>query len=211
MITLTAQGKVYAGVLVVGIAIGMGGGWALWRPRPAPVETPAPSIRQPDSSLVVARRPDSTVRPSHIIPKGATPEREIHLAIEPKPLIVHDTVTLPAPAVGPAETITKVDTVQPPPVRMAITDVRVKDGSHRIIASSPDGRVLDSLSIDVPLVNMRPQRVLAWSVGVTRDLLTASWGGVVTRDLGPLRTFAIATPAQAGLKAELRAGVALRF
>ena len=209
MIGLTATGKIYAGVLGAGVVLGLLGGWGLWHPRPGPVETRAPSVRQKDSSLVLARRPDTTLKIAHEIPKGWVPERQIEVGVAPTPLIVHDTIAVPG---EPGRLLVKVDTVNAPPVRIALTFATLPDGTHRVIASSPDGRVLDSLSVDVPVgKNAAPERVLRYALGVTRDLVTSSWGAIASRDLGPFRVFAIGEPAQHAQRAQFKLGVGLRF
>lgn len=209
MIGLTGQGKRYALVLGAGVLMGLGGGWGLWHPRSVPVERAASAVRQKDSSLVLARNPDTVIKVVHTIPKGWVPERQVEIAVAPKPIIVHDTVPVPG---EPGRTVVKVDTVQIPAVRVSLSYARLPDGTHRVVASSPDGTILDSLSVDVPVgPSAKLQRTLKYSAGVTRDLLTGAWGGAITRDLAFLRLEAIGEPAQGTSKAQLKIGVAIRF
>ena len=69
--------------LLVGAGGGLGFGWHFWRPKSV-VETPAASVRQPDSSLVLRRAPDAHAKPAQDIPNGATVERVVHVEVQPK-------------------------------------------------------------------------------------------------------------------------------
>lgn len=206
MIGLTPKGRTLGWTLVAGLSLGLFLGWFLWRPKPPMIETAASSARQPDSSLVLARRPDTVVRIVHRIPPGYVPERSLSIAVQPTPRV--DTLWRP----GVEREILRVDTLRPPVVRVVLTLARLGDGSRRVIASSPDGRVLDSLSIDVPLgESAAPARKLVHSVGATRDLLSGAWGAIASRDAGPLRLFAIAEPGVVGRPFQFKVGVGLRF
>lgn len=190
--------------LLVGAGGGLGFGWHFWRPKSV-VETPAASVRQPDSSLILQRAPDAGAKPAQEIPKGATVERVVHLEVQPR-AIVRAVVAVGADSllivhagsvpVGPALTAaipTKTDSsrlgspVLCPPIGVDLTLIRLKDGTQRVVASSKDGLVLDSLSVDRPVSDVAQPRALAWSAGPI-------WGGGdngvgvnLTRDLGPLR------------------------
>lgn len=211
MIPLTDKGKSLAWALGLGIAIGISAGWTLWKPRAPIVESPAVSIRQPDSSLVLARRPDTVVKIRHQLPPGFVPERHVELAVQPRPPIAP--VSPNAGNVSPsAPIVSHFDPIVPAPVRIRLTLGRMPDGTRRVIASSPDGEVMDSLSIDVPLgESAAPARKLVHSIGVTRDVLTGAWGAVVTRDVAFLRLSAIGEPAQAGMRAQLKVAAGIRF
>lgn len=206
MIALAPKGKAMAWSAAFGISVGLTAGWGLWHPRPPVVEAPAASVHQPDSSLVLARRPDTVLRIVHRIPPGYVPERSVEIAVQPKPKV--DTLWRP----GAVREILRVDTLKPPVVRVALTVARLGDGSHRVIASSPDGRILDSLSIDVPVgPSAAPARALPYSAGVTRDLLSGAWGAIASRDAGPFRIFAGAEAGAIGRPAQLKIGIGLRF
>ena len=103
--------------------------------------------------------------------------------MQPAPL--HDTIPVPG------DTVLKVDTVLPPPVHIALTLAPLPDGSHRVIASSRDGRIIDSLSIDVPVgARASPERVLRWSAGVLNGVGGSGWGVYIARDAGPMHLLA---------------------
>lgn len=183
--------------LLVGAGGGLGFGWRYWRPQSV-VETPAPSVRQKDSSLILARVPDAKAKPKQQIPAGATVERIDHIVVQPRAVPVpasSDSGRNENPAHDSASSNRIVDNVSRgtflcPPVRIDLTLIRLKDNTQRVIASSPDGTVIDSLSVDTPVEKATVQRKLAWSAGPI-------WGGGdngigvnATRDLGPLRLVA---------------------
>ncbi len=185
-------------------------GWVLWRPAAPIAEPPAVAVRQGDSSLVLARRPDTTVKIPHVIPAGTRPVREISVAVQPAaPLIVHDTVPVPG---EPGRLIVKVDTVFCPAVVVNLTEVEnTADHTRRLVASSPDGRVIAERSIDVPLAPARaPPRQLPWSAGALR-VQDNGWGGYLSRDLGPFRLLAGGLQGLPGGRAVILLGAGLRF
>lgn len=96
-----------------------------------------------------------------------------------------------------------------PPVDIELALVRMPDKTRRVVASSPNGKILGG--VDIPVESAAPAKVLRWSAGATRDLLSGAWGGVVTRDVAFLRLVAIGEPAQGGRGATGKIGVALRF
>lgn len=87
--------------------------------------------------------------------------------------------------------------------------MRLKDGTRRVVASSPDGEVTSGL--DVPVESAAPARVLKWSAGPTRDLLTARWGAAITRDVGPVRLALAVEPRSANNPGTAKVGVWLRW
>ncbi len=187
-----------------GVAIGLGIGWRLWVSAPV-VETPAPSVRQADSSLVLARRPDTTVKIVHRIPPGFTPERHIELAVQPRPPIaLTETGRVLSTNSGTV-------VVAPSLVRIRLTLGVLRDGTRRVIASSPDGEILDSISIDIPLAHTPEAKKFAWSVGPTYDVLRGRWGGAITRDVGYARIFAAGEPGSIDRGAQLKIGAMIRF
>lgn len=209
MLALTDMGKRYAWCLGIGIAIGLAGGWGLWRPSRPIVETAAPAVRQKDSSLVLARRPDTVIKIVHQIPKGYVPERSIEVAVSPATQIIHDSIPVPG---EPGRILVKVDTIHLAPVRIALTLVRDPAGAHRVIASSPDGRVLDSLSVDVPLgPSAAPARTMPWSAGALYGPTGTGWGAYVGRTLGPLQLLAGGAQGPLGGRAVAFVGLGLRF
>jgi hypothetical protein len=129
-----------------------------------PVEKAEPAAAeqvQSDGSLVLAR--DATaakpVAPPRA-PQGGKPIRS-------------DTVT-----VRPTRTDCPACTVN-------LLTVEMKDGSHRVVANSPDGTVISG--IDIPLVPINTVRQHVWAAGVSRGTGQGAWGLFVDRDLGPLR------------------------
>lgn len=200
-------------------ALGTGFGWILWHPRAAVVETPAFAVRQRDSSLVLARAPDAKAKPPAIIPKGDKIDRIIGATVQPRTVpiedvrFVHDTVrdTVKIGDSVPRGTITlhPGDSVVCPPVRISLAIVKEKGGGSRVVASSPDGKVIDGL--DVPVATAAPVRVLRWSAGALYGPKGNGWGAYVARDLGPLRLTAGGLQGSAKTGTIVMAGVGLRF
>ena len=204
----------YAGAVVVGLCLG----WALWHPKPAPVETPAPQIIQRDSSLVLQRAPDAHAKPGMIVPNGGTVERIVHLTVQahPETTAPHAPVstisgtTMPLPATIPRLPAPTGDsvTITCPPVQIDLVLVRLADGTHRVIAKSPNGAILSG--VDIPVTNVAVPRSLAWSAGPVYNIGSRGWGGAVTRDLGPFRLMGAVTQQQGGGAAVL-VGAMVRF
>lgn len=191
----------------VALLVGAGGAltfaWHEWRPKTV-VETPAVGVRQSDSSLVIQRAPDAHAKPAQEIPKGATVERVVHVEVQPHASSTTqvdsveksvsagkrtDSVSLKvgtsAGVMGeatPARAAPEV--VACPPVGVDLTLLRLKDGTQRVVASSKDGIVLDSLSVDHPVVDVAPARALVWSAGPIWGGGDNGFGANVTRDLG---------------------------
>lgn len=207
--SLTTRGKQLAAMGAVVYALGLGSGWMLWRPKPAPVETAQPAVRQKDSSLVLQRAPDAKAKPAAIVPKGETVARIVRVEVQGPTQIVHDTIQVPATTgTTPPREIAKVDTVACDPVKVELTLTDLKDGTHRVVASSPTGRILGS-SIDIPVKNTAPPRTLPWSVGALYGS-QGQLGPYLGRDVGPVR---VTAGFLGGGKAPGRAlvGVGLRF
>src|SRR5690606_9812540 len=94
------------------------------------VVTPAPEKRQNDGSLVLERAPDpSPSPPPHALPKGAIEERRVSVVVRPK---ASESASEPA----------EVPARECPPVRIDLSLIRDTDGGRRVIASSPDGKVI---------------------------------------------------------------------
>ena len=202
-------------IAVVAFLVGGGGGMALEYKilvKPAPVETAQPAVRQQDSSLVLARAPDAKAKPKQLVPKGAVVERIEHIEVQPNAT---------QPAVSIVESVHGADSVQHPanssvptkqkvlcpPVGVDLTLLRLKDGTHRVVASSPDGAILVS-SVDIPVENVAPTKVLKWSAGPAFGS-SARYGVHLARDLGPSNVWvAGVTGAKGGV---FMGGVGLRF
>jgi hypothetical protein len=149
---------------VVAIAAGGVLAWAYWPAKPVPeIVAPAPEVRQADGSMELRRAPDEhPAPPPHIIPKGFHEERREQFTIAPAPA---------AAASGC------------PPVRVALSVVS-DDRQHRVIASSPDGQVVDAVDIPIQPVLMPPP-ARPWAAGMSYDTRHAV-GIWVDRDVGRL-------------------------
>lgn len=146
---------------VLGIVGGLALGWVVWADKPVP-EGPRPEQRQPDTSLVLERRPTDQVPPApHEIPKGSREERRVSVTIQP------------------AEPC--------PPVDVNLSLVRLPEGDARVVASSSSGEVVGGL--DVPLQSPRVSLELpraTWAAGVTYAGDRA-WGALLHRDIWRFR------------------------
>jgi len=123
--------------------------------------TPAPAVKQKDGSVVAERAsPTTPTKPPHQLPKGAKEERRIAVTVKPK----------------------RADC---PPLRLDLSLVQV-DGGRRVVASSPDGEVIEAL--DVP---MAPGFVAApvrkWAAGGSASYRGELPGAWVERDIGRIR------------------------
>jgi len=160
---LSLRTKLESAAVVAAVAGGVLA-WAYWPAKPVPeVVAPAPAVRQDDGSLVAERAPDPhPAPPPHAIPKGFHEERREQLTIAPAPA---------AAASGC------------PPVHVALSVVS-DDRQHRVIASSPDGQVVDA--VDIPIVPaLMPPPARPWAAGLSYDTRHAV-GIWVDRDVGRL-------------------------
>lgn len=213
----------YAALFVVGIVGGIGLEWELTHGKTG-IETPAAAVRQPDSSLVLQRAPDAKAKPAMAIPKGATVERVVHVEVQPRATIAADSGamkqipwTVEAPGL-PAKTdsatigssLGPVAKVLCPPVGVDLALIKLKDGTQRVVASSRDGTVLDSLSVDRPVVNTTTPKVLAWDAGPVYGSV-AQWGGYVGRTAGPFHVAAAGLVAKGKEPARALVMFGLRF
>lgn len=155
-----------AAVSLVSLA---GGGalayWAMKKYGPQPeVVTPEVAVEQPTTSesphgsVILERKPNKKPQKApHIIPRKAVEERRVSVTVQPTD-----------------ETC--------PPVTVNLSTVRQGDG-RRVIASSPDGKVIKSLDIPIEKALMPPKPLL-WAAGVSYGLAGDSPGLWVERDLG---------------------------
>ena len=170
--TLTAIQKVYissASALLI-FGLGAGTGWKLaTRKQPAPV--PAPGIRQQDGSLILPVSPVQApvAMQSQRLPQGARVQRQVRVVVQPS--------ASPAPSqpqepgkIPPLPATQDATQIPCPPVEVDLTLVKLADGSQRVIASSPSGRVLDN-SVDIP-VGPAPADVhrYNWVAGVSYNV-----------------------------------------
>lgn len=143
------------GILISFVIGALAGSGAIYFwPTATVVETAEPSERQPDGSLIAERAPDAPRKPSHKIPQGAKVQRDIRVSVQPTgrpdcPLCVVD-----------------------------LSLIELPDATHRVIASSPTGEVMNAL--DVPRVPSIVDREKHWTAGV---LYNGRWGGLVLRDI----------------------------
>lgn len=217
---MTLGWKTLVGAFVLGLAGGVGLEWELWRPTTAPREIAAPEVRQKDASLVLARAPDAHAKPKQLVPAGATVERVVSVTVQPSALLP---ANVSRETAQPATTIATVGVEVPrrdsgagptqvtcPPVRVDLTLLRMQDGTHRVTASSPDGAVIGG--VDIPVEAAKPPpRDLRWSAGALYNPAAKTYGGFVTRDLGPLRLIAAASQPSQAAAWSVNVGVALRW
>lgn len=155
---------------IVGAAMFMAGRASIDQLVPEAIE-PAPEVRQNDGSIVLERDPQPASEPApHAIPAGHVEERRISVHVQPdvskKPL--------------------DMDTsCECKPVRVDLSLVRDTEGGRRVIASSPDGRILGGL--DVPIIPGSVFTTRKWAVGVSYDPFDGTPGAWVERDVGRLR------------------------
>lgn len=143
-------------------------GWYLWAPEPPKPETYATEVRQEDNSLVLERKPQSGVKAPHKLPEGARLERVVQVQVQPATALVDE----------------KEGVLSPVTVDMSL--VRLKDDSHRLITSSPDGTVIGG--VDIPVEPTATASLPKWAAGVTVDPFSPadSYGGILTYHLSPL-------------------------
>lgn len=141
------------------------------------VVTPAPEKRQGDDSLILERKPDpSPGPPPHDLPRGAIEERRVTVTVRPDANRKYDT-TKGNDSVTPERKC--------PPVQVNLSLVRDSEGGRRVVASSPDGRVLGGL--DVPILGTNLPNLRTWAAGVSYDPFNESPGFWAERDIGRLR------------------------
>lgn len=159
-----------AAVLIAAVAGGMALGWRMNRPAPGKIDPPAPEIKQADGSLVLERKLDPQAQPKQQLPSGARAERVVSVAVMPR-------------TSGPAH----VGKEAPRPVTVDLTLARLKDGTQRVIASSPDGEVVGG--VDVPFSAPPVVKVPKWSASALAgfDLYKKRpvYGAMVSRASGP--------------------------
>lgn len=209
---MLATYRAYLIVFAAGALAGIGGGYALYHGR-AILETPAPAVRQRDSSLVLQRVPDATAKPAAQLPKGATLERVVHVEVQPRagvtPVRADSTVLAPGRAGG---------SVSPPPpvappcpaVGIDLALVRLRDGTQRVVASSTSGVVLDSVSVDHPVQDVAAVKVLRWAVGPVYGSAGRA-GLMLDRDAGPFRIEVGGLHGIKGAAMDAFVGFAVRF
>jgi len=137
--------------------------WWMNRTESAP-EPAAPEVRQSDGSLILERQATTpTARPKQRIPPAAKVERVAQVIVQPE---------APAPAAG-----------QPcPPVTVDLSLIREQDGGRRILASSPDGKIVGGIDVPVEPINLVEPRK-RWAAGLSWSPLDRTSGIWVERDI----------------------------
>lgn len=162
----------FAAGLLLAIAV-----WGLW-PAPAPIVEPAaPEVRQADGSIVIERQattPDAA--PAHAVPKGAKVERVVRVKVQP---------VRPSAGDGLKQTGQLINVPDCPDVRVDMTLIREPDGARRVIASSPDGRIVGG--VDIPVETPAPPEPRRWAAGLSLDPIHQTPGVWIERDLMRLR------------------------
>lgn len=185
----------YVAVLVMGVVVGL----RTWKSTTTIAETPAPEIRQQDGSLVLERRPRTLSEVPKVvklpaIPKNTVVERVVTVDVQPTP---SDGVPggIPTPS---------------SPVSVTMTVVREKDGTRRVIASSPNGTVVGG--IDIPIApNDAPRKELRNAAGVSFNPQSKTYGLWIERDYGRARVGAEVRQerhlSSAGVAVSIRVGI----
>lgn len=134
---MTSMTKLYAaaGCLLLAFVCGLGLGWKLYRGKTTTIvkEVPAPTIYLPGGTTVLEKRVVKTVTITKEKPGGSTVLEEGSIVIQPRPPLEISSSQVPA----------KIT------VNFAV--LRMVDGSRRVEASSPDGKVIGGVDIVVDL------------------------------------------------------------
>lgn len=184
-------------------ALGFVIAWGIYRSKPPKPEPAAPEIRQKDGSVVLERAPSGVsatakpgtpaLKPAGIIPAGATVEREIQVQVAPR--MGSSSPGAPVELDGGHQTgsntpqMVKSSSANSlcPPLTIDLSLVRLKDQTHRVIASSPDGTIVGGL--DVPVDTPAAFKVPRWSaealVGYDAHAGRNVFGGAVSYGRGP--------------------------
>jgi hypothetical protein len=160
-------------VLTLGIIVGLVMGWMLWIPKPTTKrESAAPAVVQKDGSVVLKRGATQEAKPVHQTPKGSVVERVIHVE------------ALRQPAVDPGQP--EIDSSL---FKLDLTLVRLDDGTRRVVASSPDGTVVASTSVDTPVEPSTTPKPMKHAAGAVygRTQYTKAIGIFIDRDMAFLR------------------------
>lgn len=164
MTSLTA--KIVALLLAVGLIFGVGvwAGRRYWTPK-TNVEKPAAAVVLLDGSVMLARDAGAGAKPAQTIPPEAKVVRIIKVVVKPgEPAQPGTSGT--APQDGGTSTAPSTQTNPCPPVRVDLTLVKMPDGTQRVIASSPDGKIDGAASVDIPVAEpTAPAKAYTWGLG----------------------------------------------
>ena len=147
---------VAVGLFGLGSALGYYAGFQANKPIQVQ-ETYKPAITQTDGSVILERKPDAKAKPKQTIPPGDTVERIVSVEVETAEPTTH--------------------------VAVDLTIVSEPDGGKRVVASSPDGRIIGST--DIPVAPILIPRVQNWTVGGLYSPSTRRYGGFVQYKKGP--------------------------
>lgn len=151
-----------AGLVVIGLTLTAA--WYLWGRGAAkvPDSKPAEAVSQADGSVVLEKKPDPARKPVHKTPPGSVVEREVSTTVEPY---------------GPPDLSGLC-----PKVTVNLSLVRNPDKTKRVVASSPDGKVVGGL--DVPVDDaIPPPAPKLWAAGGAYSSKGEA-GAFLDRDLG---------------------------
>jgi hypothetical protein len=171
------------------LGIGFVVAWGIYRPKPAKPETPAAAVRLKDGSLELERAPSGIsatspagtkpLRADPDIPKGGKVERVVQVTVTPGGVWTPGKGTIGAPGGSSVAGC--------PSVTTDLTLVRMPDKSERVLASSPDGKVVGG--IDVPVSAPAIPRIQRWTaaglVGYDTHAGRNVFGGQVSYSRGP--------------------------
>lgn len=181
--------------------------WGIYRPKPAPPETAAPQVVQKDGSVELERAAGPgipgntgqktadtpTLKAAGIIPNGAKILRNIEVTVDPVSNRRNEvkmqgntgaTATVQdaslSRANGPGASTCA-------PVTVDLSLIQLKDKTQRVIASSPDGKVVGGL--DVPVTETTPFKVQRWTAsalaGYDSNTHRNVFGGSASYERGP--------------------------
>jgi hypothetical protein len=142
---------------------------------------PAAAVRQADNSLLLQRQPVAHAgKPPAALPRGGVEERRIQVKLAPK----------------------QKDCA---PLQLDMSLLRDADGGRRIVASSPDGTVVDGVDMVIK-PDLVPAPARRWHVGMAYQ--PHGYGLTVQRDVGRLQIGAMALkPANRPIEAWATVGV----
>ena len=151
---MPARWMVVAGAAIAGAIAGLLVGWSLWGAGERKVqEVYAKEEVQKDGSILAEKKPGA-LRPSPVLPKGATVERVIQVKVKPN---ATPTVGTAIPGSG--------DQSAPelPTTTLDLTLVKLADGTRRVVLKSPDGTIQGA--VDSPMLLEAPTKARVWALG----------------------------------------------
>lgn len=188
-------------------------GWSIWHVEPVR-EGPAFERPLPSGGIIVRRDPEApapadTKRAAR--EAGGKLERAVSIKVQPKaapaaPATLQDSLKVEQVSDHSPDAENMVCSCAPVTVDLGL--VRMPDQTRRVVATSPDGVILDA--VDIPIDTAAPARAARWAAGVTVGYTTTGrqeYGAFLDRDLGPLRLGVEVGQREGGAAVVLRAGV----